>query len=105
MMGNNEERYYNTVVDTIMKNDVELDILVHKGSNRFVYMDAEDYTVTTIFGQGYVDKMTHFNGPSWYYIKGRISSKYAIDSIDGLEYIKDKLQTLFGEYEQREVLQ
>jgi hypothetical protein len=94
--------YYNNVVDTIMKNDVELDFLVHKGSNRFV---TEDYTVTTIFGQGYVDKMTHFNGPSWYYIKGRISSKYAINSIEGLEYIKGKLQSLFEEYEQREVLQ
>lgn len=97
--------YYNTVVDTIMKNDVELDILVDKGSNRFVYMDAEDYTVTTIFKQRFTDKMAHFNGPSWHNIKGRISSKYGINSIEGLEYIKGKLQSLFEEYEQREVLQ
>jgi hypothetical protein len=85
-----------------MKNDVQFDVLIKK---MYGNLSLGNYNVTKFFDTSFTDPMAFFNGVNWYNIGIHICSKYGIGDRDSLEFIKQKLISIFRGYEQREVLQ
>ena len=87
------EKYIDKVVQWIIKNDIELNVLINKGTNGLI---IEGYYVHKLFGVSYCDPTAHCTLLNWYHSPiHSVKQKYGVSNDEDLNAIRKKLQVYF----------